>query len=101
MVCMLSKLVFREWIVFRMLEDNLCKCEFMKDEAPMGKPKITIPSVVSIPLVYVSMHSLRMMLEAIGKKGCGDALFVDVKMMLLSSRMRKPKLFASCVNVLQ
>ena len=47
------------------------------------------------------MHSLRMIFEAVGKNGCGDMLFVDVKMMFLSSRMRKPKLFASCVNVLQ
>ena len=47
------------------------------------------------------MHSLRMILEAIGKKGCGDMLLVDVKIMLLSSLMRRPKLLTSCVNVFQ
>ena len=48
---MLSKFNFREWIVFKILEESLFKCEFMKDLAPIGKPSITIPSVVSMPLV--------------------------------------------------
>ena len=47
------------------------------------------------------MHSVKIILEAMGKKGVGDMLLVDVRIMLLSSLIHRPKLFASCVKVLQ
>ena len=72
----------------------------MNVREPIGKPSITIPSMVSFPAVKVFMHSSRMFFEVGDKNGIGDVWFVDVRITLLSSRMRSPKLLASCVNFL-
>ena len=68
---------------------------------PIGNPKITMPSVVSFAFVNVFKHSVSMIVDVIGKYGSGDELFVDVRILLLSSRNLKPRLLANFLNVLQ
>ena len=98
---MLSKFVCNDLRVLDMLTANFSKWMFMNVLDPIGNPSITIPSMVSFPTVKVFMHSSRIFFEVSVKNGIGDMWFVDVRVTLLSSRMRSPKLLASCVKVLQ
>lgn len=68
---------------------------------PVRKPRITIPSVVSLPFLNVFKHSVNMLFAVVGKYGFGEELFVDVKFLLLSSRKRRHMLLASFLNSLQ
>ena len=97
---MLSKCVCNNLRVLDMLTANFSKWMLMNVLDPIGNPNIRMPSVVSFPAVKVCMHSSSIFFE-VGDKNCiGDMLFVDVRITLLSSRMRWPKLLANCVKVL-
>lgn len=100
-VWILFRFVFKDFSVSLALETSRKSEVFMNCFDPVGNPKITIPSVFSCPLINVYMHYVKMILDVVGKYGSGDELLVDVRILLLSSLNRKPRMFTSFLNVLQ
>ena len=98
---MLSKFVCNDLRVLDIFTVNFSKWTFMNVLDPIGNPRITIPSVVSVSAVKVFMHSSSIIFEVCFKNGIGDMWFVEVRITLLSSRTRRPKLLANCVKVWQ
>lgn len=91
---MLLRFAFNDFSSVYLTLETICKSElFMNCFEPIVKPRIIIPSVVSLTLVNVFKHSINMILDVVGKYGSGDELLVDVWILLLSSLKRKPRLW--------